>query len=80
MMIVYIDGACSPNPGTGGWGVHVKDGDEVHEWSGGEHQTTNNRMELAAAINALRNLSPNEELRIISDSQYVVMHLPVQVI
>lgn len=47
---IWSDGACFPNPGPGGWGVVIKDGDDTQELSGAEPETTNNRMELMAAI------------------------------
>jgi len=72
----YTDGACSGNPGPGGWGVllQAKDGDAVlkeRELSGGEAQTTNNRMELLAAISALETLGRETAITIITDSAYV---------
>jgi ribonuclease HI len=73
---VYTDGACSGNPGPGGWGaVLLVDGDEKR-LSGGENATTNNRMELIAAIQALSAVLANPEwktrpVRIFTDSQYV---------
>jgi len=70
MLKVYTDGACSGNPGPGGWGyVYVKDGNN-YERSGGSPDTTNNRMELTAAIRAIQELGPN--ICIMSDSTYVV--------
>lgn len=73
MIDVYTDGACSGNPGAGGWGfVYELDGIRV-ERSGGSVDTTNNRMELVAAIEAIRELSSTDtHLTIWSDSQYVV--------
>lgn len=72
----YTDGACSGNPGPGGWGVllQAKDGDTVlkeRELSGGEANTTNNRMELLAAISALEALGRPTAITIVTDSQYV---------
>ncbi|MGC8203071.1 ribonuclease HI [Aliiroseovarius sp. PTFE2010] len=72
----YTDGACSGNPGPGGWGVllQAKDGHTVlkeRELSGGEAQTTNNRMELLAAISALETLGRETAITIITDSAYV---------
>ena len=69
--IVYTDGACSGNPGPGGWGATIKIGDEIFEIFGGEDNTTNNRMELMAPINALKEMDPKEEIEIYTDSQYV---------
>ncbi|GAA3860725.1 ribonuclease HI [Celeribacter arenosi] len=73
---VYTDGACSGNPGPGGWGalLQAKDGDTVikeRELSGGEAVTTNNRMELLAAISALEILGKSTAITVITDSQYV---------
>lgn len=75
-LYAYTDGACSGNPGPGGWGVLMQamDGKTVvkkRELSGGEADTTNNRMELLAAINALEVLERATKLTIITDSQYV---------
>ena len=72
----YTDGACSGNPGPGGWGVLMRamDGERVvkeRELCGGEDGTTNNRMELLAAINALEALSRPSAITIVTDSQYV---------
>ncbi|TMV15444.1 ribonuclease HI [Arenibacterium halophilum] len=72
----YTDGACSGNPGPGGWGVllQAKQGDSVvkeRELNGGEPQTTNNRMELLAAINALETLGRATEITVVTDSNYV---------
>lgn len=72
----YTDGACSGNPGPGGWGVLLlaKDGTRVlkeRALSGGEPETTNNRMELMAAISALEALGRGTEITVITDSQYV---------
>ena len=72
----YTDGACSGNPGPGGWGVlmQAKDGDTVvkqRELSGGDPQTTNNRMELMAAISALETLERAAAVTIVTDSSYV---------
>lgn len=72
----WTDGACSGNPGPGGWGVLLRalDGDRVvkeRELSGGEAQTTNNRMELTAAIAALESLSRPAAITITTDSAYV---------
>ncbi len=72
----YTDGACSGNPGPGGWGalLQAKDGATVvkeRELKGGEAQTTNNRMELLAAINALETLGRGTAITVVTDSQYV---------
>lgn len=68
---VFTDGACSGNPGNGGWGVVVINGDEVIKHSGSESETTNNRMELQAAIEGIRLAQKNYSLIIYTDSQYV---------
>lgn len=75
-LYAYTDGACSGNPGPGGWGVllQAKDGDAVvkeRTLSGGEANTTNNRMELLAAIHALETLARPSSLTIVTDSAYV---------
>ncbi|WP_420556965.1 ribonuclease HI [Roseovarius sp.] len=75
-LFAYTDGACSGNPGPGGWGalLQAKDGDTVvkeRELSGGEAETTNNRMELLAAITALETLSKPTRITIVTDSAYV---------
>ena len=75
-LFAYTDGACSGNPGPGGWGVLLQamnNGDVVkeRELHGGEAQTTNNRMELLAAINALEHLSRYSTITIVTDSNYV---------
>ena len=73
---VYTDGACSGNPGPGGWGavLRYRFNGKVYEkeLSGGDASTTNNRMELTAFIEALRQLKEPCEVRLCSDSQYVI--------
>ena len=68
---IYTDGACSGNPGPGGWGAVLRYGDTERELSGGEADTTNNRMELMAAIRALEALTRPVTARIHTDSTYV---------
>ncbi len=68
---IYTDGACSGNPGVGGWGAILMSGEKVKEISGGEDVTTNNRMELTAVIEALRILKKACEVNIYTDSTYV---------
>ena len=68
---IYTDGACSGNPGPGGWGAILKYGDQVRELSGGEKNTTNNRMELMAVIEGLRAVKERCSLIITTDSEYV---------
>ncbi|KAA2315659.1 ribonuclease HI [Pseudooceanicola sediminis] len=75
-LYAFTDGACSGNPGPGGWGtlLQARDGTKVvkeRELKGGEANTTNNRMELLAAINALEALERPTKLTIFTDSQYV---------
>ncbi|HVN91591.1 MAG TPA: ribonuclease H [Candidatus Binataceae bacterium] len=71
--VAYADGSCLGNPGRGGWGVLVIDPDgNTHEYSGADPATTNNRMEITAAIEALRSLPSGAEVKLHSDSQYVV--------
>lgn len=70
--IAYTDGSCIGNPGPGGWGVHVERPDgRVVEAGGGDIQTTNNRMELRAAIEAVRLTAAAPSVAIVTDSQYV---------
>ena len=68
---IYTDGACSGNPGPGGWGAILRYGENEKELSGGAAETTNNRMELSAAIEALRALKRPSRVRIHTDSTYV---------
>lgn len=68
---IYTDGACRGNPGPGGWGAVLMYGDETKEIFGGEPETTNNRMELSAAIYALASLKRACDLTLYTDSQYV---------
>ncbi|WP_319411166.1 ribonuclease HI [uncultured Cohaesibacter sp.] len=68
---IYTDGACSGNPGPGGWGALLTMGDHEKELCGGEGNTTNNRMELTAAIEALNALTRACEVDLYTDSQYV---------
>lgn len=68
---IYTDGACRGNPGNGGWGAVLVYGDREMELSGGDHDTTNNRMELLAAINALSALKIPCEVTLTSDSKYL---------
>ena len=68
---IYTDGACSGNPGPGGYGVLVADGEKRHELSAGFRRTTNNRMEMMAAIAGLKALKPGCRVTVYTDSQYV---------
>ena len=68
---VYTDGGCDPNPGPGGWGAILRYGDTEKELSGGEKETTNNRMEMTAAITSLESLTRPMHVDIYTDSTYV---------
>ena len=68
---IFTDGACSGNPGPGGWGAILRYGDTEKELSGGEAETTNNRMELTAAIEALNALKRPCQIVLTTDSTYV---------
>ena len=69
---LYTDGACSGNPGPGGWAAILSYGKAVRELSGGEAETTNNRMELMGVIEGLRALKEKCAVELFSDSQYIV--------
>ena len=69
---IYTDGSCSGNPGNGGWGAILMHAGKKKELSGGERETTNNRMELMAAIMALKQLKVPCEVELYSDSAYMV--------
>ena len=69
---IFTDGACSGNPGPGGWGAVLRCGTAEKELSGGEKSTTNNRMELTAVISALSALKQRCTVTICSDSKYVI--------
>ena len=68
---IYTDGACSGNPGPGGWGAVILGGAEPQELYGGAAQTTNNRMEMTAVIEALRHFPDGQQLTLYTDSSYV---------
>lgn len=70
-VIIYTDGACKGNPGPGGWGVFMRYGQVEKDLFGGESQTTNNRMELTAVIQALRALTRPCDVDFYMDSEYV---------
>jgi ribonuclease HI len=70
-VIIYTDGACAGNPGPGGWGAILIWNNHRREISGGEPNTTNNRMELMAAISALEGLEERSEVELHTDSEYV---------
>ncbi|MGB1737012.1 MAG: ribonuclease HI [Pseudomonadales bacterium] len=68
---IFTDGACRGNPGPGGWGVILRSGSHEKELFGGEQSTTNNRMELRAAIEGLAALKRPSQVTVTTDSQYV---------
>ncbi|MEM7279518.1 MAG: ribonuclease HI [Pseudomonadota bacterium] len=70
-IVIYTDGACRGNPGPGGWGAYLKSGKREKELWGGEPETTNNRMELLAAIEALNALRRPSQVELYTDSVYV---------
>ncbi len=69
---MFTDGACSGNPGPGGWGVILRAGGTEKEMSGGERATTNNRMEMMAVIKGLQALTKPSEITLYTDSRYVL--------
>ena len=71
IVTIYTDGACSGNPGPGGWGAVLLYAGHTKKIYGGEQQTTNNRMELLAAIKALQQLKTNSHVVLYTDSKYV---------
>ena len=71
MIKIYTDGSCLENPGKGGWAAIINDNGNIKKINGSEKNTTNNRMELMAPINALKNINSKEEINIYTDSQYV---------
>ena len=71
-VVIYTDGACLGNPGPGGWGALLLYGDKEKEISGGEAHTTNNRMELMGAIAALQHLKEPCNIKLYTDSTYVM--------
>ena len=71
MIKIYTDGSCLSNPGNGGWAAIINDNGNIKKISGNEKNTTNNRMELMAPINALKNINPSNKIEIYTDSKYV---------
>ena len=74
---IFTDGACSGNPGPGGWGAVLRYGTKTREISGREPETTNNRMELTAAIKALEALKRPADVRLHTDSQYLRLGITI---
>lgn len=70
-VVIYTDGGCDPNPGVGGWGAVLLFGDHRKELSGGERNSTNNRMELTAALEALTTLTRRCQVEVHTDSEYL---------
>lgn len=71
-VVIYTDGACRGNPGPGGWGALLQYGDHQSELCGGDLSTTNNRMELMGAIEGLASLKEDCDIRLYTDSTYVL--------
>ena len=71
MIKIYTDGSCLTNPGNGGWAAIINNNGEIKKISGNQKNTTNNRMELIAPINALKNMNPKHQIEIFTDSKYV---------
>jgi len=71
MINIFTDGACKGNPGPGGWGALIVEGDKKNEIYGGEASTTNNRMEIMAVIRALKTINAENEITVFTDSTYV---------
>ena len=71
MIEIHTDGSCLENPGNGGWAAIINTNGNIKKISGNEKNTTNNRMELMAPINALKNINSDEEIIVYTDSQYV---------
>ena len=71
MIKIYTDGSCLKNPGNGGWAAIICTDDEIKKISGSEKHTTNNRMELLATINALKEVNSDDLIEIYTDSKYV---------
>ena len=69
---IYTDGACRGNPGIGGWGVYIEYGETTKELYGGDKLTTNNKMELTAAIKGLGALNTKCQVNLVTDSKYVM--------
>ena len=68
---IYTDGACSPNPGPGGWAAIIRADGKEHILTGGERSTTNNRMELTADLQALQSIKNSSSIELFTDSEYL---------
>ena len=71
-VVIYTDGSCIGNPGPGGWAAIVVRAGRVEEYGGAEAPTTNNRMEMRAAVEGLRRVRPGERVRVVTDSRYLL--------
>ena len=71
MIKIYTDGSCLNNPGDGGWAAIINDNGNISKITGNEKNTTNNKMELIAPINALKKINKEEAVEIYTDSKYV---------
>ena len=71
MITIYTDGSCLTNPGNGGWAAIISQNGKIKKITGSEKNTTNNRMELLAPINALKGIKSGPKIKIYTDSQYV---------
>jgi len=80
LVIAYTDGSCYPNPGPGGWGVHLEFGPHSKDLKGGVESTTNNRMELRAVIEAIKAIKEWARVEVVTDSQYVLQGITVWII
>ena len=77
MIKIYTDGSCLKNPGDGGWAAIINDKGEILRISGSEKNTTNNKMELMAPINALKKITKNKKVEVYTDSKYVKLGITV---
>lgn len=77
MITIYTDGSSRGNPGPGGYGAIILDEENVKEIGGREEMTTNNRMEMKAAIEALKNVSNNNDIEIYADSEYLIKGITI---
>ena len=77
MIKIYTDGSCLTNPGNGGWAAIISQDGKIKKITGSEKNTTNNRMELLAPINALKQINTKSKIEIFTDSQYVKLGITV---